>query len=111
MEAAAAIREIHNVLQLCGISKLVACTCLINNKGFNYVKDFGVMDGDTDMLEMENILASRAVTNHVNLRTVQIKGLQVLVWWIQDRHTHNQPLIADEFGQSAKRVVMTGERI
>ena len=47
----------------------------------------------------------------MNLGTLQIKGLQALIWCIHDRKTNNQPLIADDFGQVAKRSVMIGQRI
>ena len=78
-EAEAALQEIHDVLQVCGISECVACTRLIDNEGFNSREDFGVMDGDTDMLEMAKRLDSRAVATRVNLGMVQIKGLRALV--------------------------------
>ena len=95
----------------CGISKRVACTRLIDNKGFNSLKYFGVIGGDMDVLEREKRLASTAFVTRVNLGTVQIKRLQALVWWIHDNQTHNQPLIAAKFGQVAKRVEMTGKQV
>ena len=50
--AAVAIKEIHYVLQFWGIPERVACTRLIDNEGFNSLKDFGVMDGDKDVQDM-----------------------------------------------------------
>ena len=41
------VQEIRDALQVCDISELIPCTCLIDNKGFNYLEDFGVMDEDT----------------------------------------------------------------
>ena len=101
--AAAALQEVHDVLQVCNIYKRVSITGLIDNKGFNSIKDFGVMDGDTDVLEMPNYIASGSVATCVNLGTVQIKGLQNIFWWIHDHQTHNQPLIADDFGQGLQK--------
>ena len=95
---------------MCSIFELTACTRFIGNQGFKSLEGFGVMDGDTDVLDMAKRLASTAVAICVNLGTVQIKGLQDLVWWIHDRQTHNQPLIAGEFDQGAKRAEMTEKR-
>ena len=78
--AAAALQEIQYFLQVCGISKRVYLTQLIDNEGFNSLEYFGVMDGDTDVLEMAKCLASRSSATRVNLGVVQIKGLQYLVW-------------------------------
>ena len=69
------------------------------------------MERDTDVLDMAKCLASRAVATCMNLGTVQIKGLEDLVWWTHNSKTHNQPLIAAEFGQVTKREKMTGKRI
>ena len=60
---------------------------------------------------MPKCLASMVVATHMNLGTVQIKGLQDLVWWIHDIHTHKQPLVSGEFGQVSKRGVITGKQI
>ena len=85
---------------------------MIDNEGFNSLKDFGVMDGDKDVQDMEKRLVSRAVATCMDLGTVKIQGIQdPLVWWIHYFQTHNQPLIAAEFGQVAKRAEMTRKRI
>ena len=63
--AAAALHKIRDVLQVYDISKCVARTWLIDNKGFKSLEDFGVMDGETDVLEMEKCLAIRSVTTCV----------------------------------------------
>ena len=81
MASAAVVQEIHNVLQVCGISKLIACIRLIDNKGFNSLKDFGVMDRDMDMLDMANRLDSISVATRVNLGMVQSKGFKRLSSW------------------------------
>ena len=109
--AAAELHEIHDVLKVFGISKRVAHTRLIDNKRFNSLKDFGVMDGETGVMDMVKLLDSMAVANCANLGTVQIKGLQYLVWWIHNCQTHNQMLITDEFGQVTKRAAVTGKHI
>ena len=109
MAAASVVQEIHNVLQVCGISELVTHMRLKDNKGFNSFKYFGVINRDTDVLKMSNFLASRNVTTRVNLGAVKIKGLQDLVWWVHDRQTHNQLLITDDFEQDVKRAAMTGK--
>ena len=69
------------------------------------------MDRDMDMLDMAKCLVSRDVATRANLRTVQIKGIQALVWWIHDLQTHNHPLIANKFVQVFKRPEMTEKRI
>ena len=56
------------------------------------------MDGDMEFLWMAKRLFSRDIETHVNLGTVQIKGLQALDWWIHGCQTHNQQLITTEFG-------------
>ena len=48
--AAAALQEIHDVLQVCGISGCVAFTRLIDIERFNSLNDFSVVDGYTDVL-------------------------------------------------------------
>ena len=54
-----------------GISECVAFTWLIYNKGFNSLKDFGVMDRDTDVLDMAKRLGGRFFTTRVNLGRVK----------------------------------------
>ena len=110
-ESASVLQEIHDVLQVCGISKPVACTQLIYIEGFNSLDNFGLMDRETDFLETANCLASRDVATCMNLGKVQIEGIQALVWVIHDHQTHNQPLIAADFGQVAKMAAMTGKQI
>ena len=78
MAAASVVQEIHNVLQVCGISELVTHMRLKDNKGFNSFKDFGVINRDTDVLKMSNFLASRNVATRVNLGAVKIKGFKIL---------------------------------
>ena len=78
MATASVVQYIHDVLQVCGIYELIACTCLINNKGFNSLKDFGVMKGFTDVLEIATRMASRSMVTSVKLGMVQIKGRQDL---------------------------------
>ena len=56
----------------------------IVNEGFNILEDFGVMDGDTDVLEIAKHLDSRDLATHMNLRKFQTKGLQAFVCWIHD---------------------------
>ena len=47
------------------------------------------MYGNMDVLEMAKSVVSRAVVARMNLETVEIKGLQDLVWLIHDSQTHN----------------------
>ena len=63
------LQVIHNVLQVCGIHKCVACTRLIENKEFNSLGDFGFMAGDMVVLDMEKLFSSGAVATTVNLCT------------------------------------------
>ena len=48
--AAAGLKEIYNVLKVYGISERVSYKRLIDNEGFNSLKDFVVMDREMYML-------------------------------------------------------------
>ena len=55
---------------MCSIHGRVACTRLIDNKGFNSLKGFGVMDGGTGVLDMDKRLDSREVVTIMKLGMV-----------------------------------------
>ena len=74
-----ALQETHNVMQVCEIYKRIACTQLIDNKGFNSLNNFCVIDGDGNILDIAKCLATRAAATLTNLGMVQIKGFQDLV--------------------------------
>jgi hypothetical protein len=44
--------EIHHVLTVCGFANENQRTHIINNEGFQSVVDFGLLDGEKDVLEM-----------------------------------------------------------
>ena len=111
MAAAAAAAEVDAVLDVCGIGDAVQRLRIVQNEGFGTLADFGLMDGDHDVVDMAKRLAGRPAATRVNLGTVQIKALQALVWWIHDRQTHGQALVGAEWTQAALTAARQSKRI
>ena len=109
--AVAAQAEVHAVLTVCGIISPQDRQRIVMNEGFNTLEDFAVMDGDQDVVDMAKRLAGRPAASRVNLGTVQIKALQALIWWIHDRQTHGQPLVAADWDQAAMTAARVHKRI
>ena len=90
--------ELHAVLNQCGITALADRASVINSEGFTSIKDFTVLEGDTDVSEMAKRLVARPATGgHVNLGTIVIKRLQALIFWTKDcikrdRQSHRRTL-------------------
>jgi hypothetical protein len=74
------------MLTICGIANAATCTTFINIEGLDSVKAFASMNGDPNITEMAKRMASRphAAAGRVILRTMLIKRLQALVYWVRD---------------------------
>ena len=70
------------------------------------------MDGDTDVTEMAKRMSSRTQgEGRVNLRTVQIKRIQALVWWVHDRQKRGLDLDAALFDAAALEAARNQKRV
>ena len=90
------------VLTICGTRDAAVRMRIIQNEGLRSLNDFGILETDTDIVDMAKRMASRTVNEgRVNLGTIQIKNIQALVWWVKDRQKRRQPLDAAEFDKAA----------
>lgn len=46
------IAELHLVFEVCGIANVVTRNNIINREGFMTLEDLGVLENDTDILDM-----------------------------------------------------------
>jgi hypothetical protein len=85
---------VHDMLTICGIANAATCTTFINIEGLDSVEAFASMNGDPDVTEMAKRMASRpnAAAGRVILGTMQIKRLQVLVYWVNSITPRTLPL-------------------
>ena len=103
----APVPDLQAVFAICGITAEVTCTRVIMNEGFASLEDLSVLESNTDVTEMVKYLAScTAADGHVDLRTVQIKKIQALVWWVCDEIKHGQALTAADWDAPAVNMVM-----
>eukprot|EP00957_Ditylum_brightwellii_P051058 3870963-Ditylum_brightwellii.AAC.1 len=80
----AGITDVNNVLQQRGIG-LASQASIITSEGFDSLKSFGLLEGDSDISEMAKRLERRLTTNGcVLLGTMVIKRLQTLVYWVKE---------------------------
>ena len=80
------IAGIHTVLAVCGVVDTDNRNLIRTGEGFTSIADFGVFDSNRDVVDMVKSLSSRTMNDsRVNLGTVNIKKVQDLVWWINDR--------------------------
>jgi hypothetical protein len=92
------IAELNLVLETCGILDAATRTNIINREGFTSLDDLGVLETDTDVMEMAKRMATRTqAEGRVLLGTVVIKRLQTLVWWIRDQQKRGLALVAANF--------------
>ena len=62
------------------------------------MEDLGVLETDTDIMEMAKRMVTRTqVEGRVLLGMVIIKQLQTLVWWVRDQQKHGLVLVATNF--------------
>ena len=79
------IAQLNLVFEVCGIIDAAMRTNIINQEGFATIEDLGVLETDTDVLDMAKRMALRMqAEGRVLLGTVVVKRLQMLVWWVQD---------------------------
>jgi hypothetical protein len=89
---------LHAVFAICSIPDAVMWTLIMNREGFNQLDDLGVLETNMDIMEMAKRMASRTqAKGWVLLRTVVIKRLQTLVWWIHNHQKCGLPLNANKF--------------
>jgi hypothetical protein len=82
---AAAKHPIHQVLRTCGVTTLVTRMTFVNVEGLNLLTVFAQLNGDADVTEMVKRMVSRPSTaGRVILRTMHIKRIQALVFWVKD---------------------------
>jgi hypothetical protein len=93
------IEELHPVLtMMCGINNAVVHVNIIDQEGFTQLEDLGVLETDTNIIEMAKHMAARTqAKGRVLLGTVVIKCLQMLVWWVRDHQRHGPALEAANF--------------
>jgi transposase-like protein len=92
------IDDLHAVFAMCGIPDAATQTLIMNREGSNQLDNLGVLETDTDVMEMAKRMASRTqAEGWVLLGTVVIKRLQTLVWWIRDHQKRELPLNANKF--------------
>eukprot|EP00957_Ditylum_brightwellii_P098883 7533289-Ditylum_brightwellii.AAC.1 len=87
----AGIENVNTVLQQCSI-ELAFQAFIITSKGFDSLESFGLLEGDSNITEIDKRLAGRLAGNgHVLLGTVVIKCLQALVYCVKDRQKGVSP--------------------
>jgi hypothetical protein len=92
------IGELNAVFEICGVVDAGTRTNIINREGFTSLADLGVLETDTDVLEMAKRLASRTqAEGRVYLGTVMVKRIQTLVWWVRDHQKRGLPVSAADF--------------
>jgi hypothetical protein len=79
------IEELNAVFMMWGINDAGMHANIIAQEGFTQFEDVGVLETDTNVMEMAKRMASRTqAEGRVLLGTVVIKHLQTLVWWVRD---------------------------
>ena len=80
------ISDIHIFLTTCGASVEATHTLIINNESLISIEDLGFLDGGNDDLAAMLSRMARCVANigRVILGGIQIKKIQLLVWWVRD---------------------------
>jgi hypothetical protein len=92
------IAELHMVLEMCGVADVATRNNIINREGFTTIEDLGVLENDTDVLDMAKRMASRTqAEGRVLLGTVIVKRLQTLVWWVRDHQKRGLAINAADF--------------
>ena len=90
------ISDLHIVFITCGVSVDVARTLIINNEFLTSIAGSRFLDsGDDDVTTMLSRMARHVANNaRVILGGIQIKKIQVLVWWVRYRHKLGQTIDA-----------------
>jgi hypothetical protein len=89
--------DIHAVFGICGFANVVDHTSIINNKGFQSIVDFGVLE-DKDVFKMVKCLDNHTVAaGRVNVGAIQEKKLQALCYWVRDQQNYGQGITQDDW--------------
>jgi hypothetical protein len=89
--------DIHAVFEICGFANVMDCTSIINNKDFQLIADFGILE-DKDVFEMVKRLGNRMVAaGRVNVGVIEVKKLQALCYWVHDQKKHGQGITQDDW--------------
>ena len=103
----APVPNLQAVFAVCGITAEVTCTRVIMNEVFTSPEDLSVLESNAEVTEMVKHLAScTAADGHAVLRTVQIKKIQALVWWVCDEIKHGQALTTADWDAPAVNMAM-----
>jgi hypothetical protein len=96
------IDNLHAVFVMCGITNEVTHMNIINQEGFTQLEDLGVLETNTNVSEMAKRMVTRTqAEGRVLLRTVVIKWLQTLIWWVRDQQKRGLTLNAADFNAAA----------
>jgi hypothetical protein len=96
------IDNLHAVFAMCGITNKAAHMNIINQEGFTQLEDLGVLEADTNISEMAKRMVTRTqAEGRMLLKTVVIKRLQTLVWWVRDQQKRGLNLNAADFDAAA----------
>ncbi len=92
---------VHEVLTMCGITTAANRATLINIEGLDSVEALASMNGDSDITEMAKRIATRpnAAAGRFILRTMQIKRLLALVFWVKDHDKRNLQAVPEMWTQ------------
>jgi hypothetical protein len=89
--------DVYVVLTACCFVNVADSMSIINNKGFQSIVDFGILE-DKDVFEMVKCLGGHTVVaGRVNVRAIQVKKLQALFYWVRDQQKHGQGITQDDW--------------
>jgi hypothetical protein len=92
------LQDLHAILAICGITDDVTRALIVAREGFTQLDDLGVLETDTDVMEMAKRMAScTQAEGRVLLGTVIIKRLQTLIWWVCDQQKRGLALNVADF--------------
>jgi hypothetical protein len=98
--------DIHAFFAICGFANVVDHMSIINNEGFQWIADFGVLD-DKDVFEMVKRLGNRmVVAGRVNVGAIHVKKLQALCYWVRDQQKHGQGITQDDWDDDTVMVTI-----
>jgi hypothetical protein len=99
--------DIHVVLTVCGFMDVGTSTPIINNKSFQSLTDFRVLDNDKDELEMVKHLGSYTeVAGHVYVGTIQVKKLQAHCYWVCGHQKGGQVIDHNNWDENMAQAMM-----
>jgi len=112
LDVAEVHQDIHAALTVCNFNDAGIRNRIINNKGFQSLADFGILDSDKDVLEMVKRLGSRTeAAGRVFVGTIQVKKLQALCYWVRDHQKRGQVINHEEWDEQAVQATLEMMRI